>query len=162
MDCMEQAWFDSCLPLFVFCQSRLQCRPELCNAVCQCHLKCRHSEQAALSQRGLNQFDTCSPRLACVSFSEADQVLDSQKTTYYYSNMTEHARKIIWSCGKSLALARSGSWTLRNPIRSRRPDHRGPIHTRISNHSHMYIYIYKYIIIFSQLYKYLNIIYIHV
>ena len=38
---------------------------------------------------------------------------------------------------QSLGLARSGSRSLRNLIRSTRPDHRGPIHTRISNHTHM-------------------------
>ena len=54
--------------------------------------------------------------------------------------MTELARKMIWSCGKSLALARSGSWALRNPIRSKRPDHRGSIHTRISNHNQIMNY----------------------
>ena len=38
---------------------------------------------------------------------------------------------------QSLGLARSASRSLRNLIRSTRPDHRGPIHTRISNHTHM-------------------------
>ena len=44
---------------------------------------------------------------------------------------------------QSLGLARSRSRSLRNLIRSTRPDHRGPIHTRISNHTHIYIYIFN-------------------
>ena len=56
------------------------------------------------------------------------------------SNMTVLAKKNDLQLWQSLGLARSGSRSLRNLIRSTRPDHRGPIHTRISNHTHIMLH----------------------